>query len=150
MPERSPFAYFVVRGSEAFFPCVGVALRSIRWASKQIGSSKTRIFNREICGLREPKPESRDLRFLGDLLFKIRWFGGKAGMNWFVRVAESPLGIEFWELNCSGRSFSIRPFPHLSRQLVAPEQCEGGSEATADQSRSRSQWVTPLRIFPPK
>ena len=136
MPERSPFAYFVVRGSEAFFPCVGVALRSIRWASKQIGSSKTRIFNREICGLREPKPESRDLRFLGDLLFKIRWFGGKAGKNWFVRVAESPLGIEFWELNCSGRSFSLWLFSHLSRH----------SEATADQSRSRSQWVTPLRF----
>ena len=49
--------------------------------------------------------------------------------------------------NGSGRSFSLWPFSNLSRQLVAPtcpaealrrrKQREGGSEATADQSRSR-------------
>jgi hypothetical protein len=38
------------------------------------------------------------------------------------------------------RAGLLWPFPHLSRH----------NEATADQSHSRSQWVTPLRIFPPK
>jgi hypothetical protein len=36
-----------------------------------------------------------------------------------------------------GSSGPSMAFSHLSRQLVAPEQCEGGSEATADQSHSR-------------
>jgi hypothetical protein len=35
------------------------------------------------------KQETADLRFLCDLLFKIRWF---------VRAAESSLGVEGWEL----------------------------------------------------
>jgi hypothetical protein len=62
-------------------------------------------FEQKPTKLTKGEPERAALRFLGDLLFKIRWFAGKAGKNRFVLVAESPLGIE-----CPGPSFSLRHF----------------------------------------
>ena len=84
-------------------------------------------FEQKQTKLTKRKPGTAALCFLGGLLFKIPWFVGKAGKYWFVQAAESLWGIEGWELNakwanCSGRSFSFRPFPTKVR--VSPSKSD--------------------------